>query len=118
MDKPVIALPESVVRASPSHSQRTCFVTNRTQQRLEYEAAYRKERWKVLTPRRDKRRCGSFDEAARDAEDQLQLFGQILAPLARQENAWLKQPAANPYGMGEEREKMKLETVEVLQTIL
>lgn len=71
----------------------------------------------MLTPRRDKRRCGSFDEAARDAEDQLQLFGQILAPLARQENAWLKQPA-NPDGISEERQKMRLETMEVLQTIL
>ncbi len=118
MDQPVIALPESVVRATASHSQRTCFVTNRTQQRPEYEDAYHKERLKVLSSRRQRRRIRSFDEAARDAENQLQLFGQILAPLARQENEWLKQPAATPDGVGEEREKMRLETMEVLQTIL
>ena len=72
----------------------------------------------MLTPRRHKRRSGSFDEASRDAENQLQLFGQILAPLARQENAWLEQPTANPDAIGEEREKMRVETTEVLQTIL
>jgi hypothetical protein len=114
MGQPVITLPKVVVRATPSHTQRTCFVTNGIQQRLEYKEVYRKERLKVLTSRRHKRLSGrSFDEAARDAENQLQLFELILAQLARQENAWLKQN-----GIGDEREKMRSEAVEVLQTVL
>jgi hypothetical protein len=72
----------------------------------------------MLTSRRHKRRSGSFDEAARDAENQLQLFGLVLAQLARKENALLKQPAVNQDGIGKERQTMRLETVEVLQTIL
>ena len=72
----------------------------------------------MVTSRRHIRRSGSFGEAARDAEKQLQLFGLVLAQLARKENALLKQPAANQDGIGEERQTMRLETVEVLQAIL
>ncbi len=113
MERPVISLPEGVVKTTPNQPQKTCFVSARTQQRLEYEDAYRKERLKVLSSRRNKSRSTSFNEAARDAEDQLQLFWQILAQLARRENACLQRD-----GIGEEREKIRLETMEVLQTIL
>jgi hypothetical protein len=58
MERP--ASPGDAVKTTPNQRQRTCFVTARTQHRLEFEDAYRKDRLKVLSSHRHKQRRRSL----------------------------------------------------------
>lgn len=119
MPPSIICVPEGVVRITADGNQRTRFTGLATQQRLGKEDAYRKERLHVLSTRQNNRRHPQdVDKAARDAENQLQLFGLIFAQLARQENELHSQPATGNNSTSKERERMRIDATEILRTIL
>lgn len=119
MQQPVVCLPDSVARTLRKDGRRTRFCTFESQRRLEYEDAYRKGRLKDLTSRQSKSQPSKNSaEAATDAVNQLHLVALILSQLAKQENMLLHQSTAEPDTQNKEKEKIKLETVEILRTIL
>lgn len=84
MPQSVICLPKGVVRTTPEGDLRTCFTSLATQKRLENEDAYSNERLDILSARQiNRRRTKDSHEAAHEAANRLQLFGLILAQLAR-----------------------------------
>ena len=119
MPQSVICVPKGVMRVTPEGNQRARFTSLATQKRLENEDAYRKERSKVFSARqRNRRHAKIIDEAAREAENQLQLFGLIFAQLARQDNELQNQPATGNNTTSRERERLRIEATEVLRTVL
>jgi len=95
------------------------FTSLAAQQRLKTEDAYRKGRLSILCARqRNRRQTKDFDEAAREAENQPQLFGLILAQLARQDNGLQNQQATGNDTTSKEWERVRVEAAEVLRTIL
>ena len=119
MRQPVVCLPDSVVRTVRKDGRRTRFCTFESQKRLEYEDAYRKGRLKDLTSRQSKSQLSkSSAEAATDVVNQLHLVGLIISQLVKQENMLLHQSAAELDTKCKVKEKIKLETVEILRTIL
>lgn len=119
MPESVIRVPKGVVKITSDGNQSARFMSLATQRRLESECAYRKERLKVLSARQRNRRYSKiFEEAAREAENQLQLYSVIFAKLARQENEWQNQPATGNNTTSIERERARTEAIEVLRTIL
>lgn len=68
--------------------------------------------------RQQKQRTKRFHEAARDAENQVQLFAMIFTQLAKQENTAMAQQTAEGNTECEDREKMRLEAMEVIKSVL
>ncbi|TQW01514.1 kinesin light chain [Cordyceps javanica] len=66
----------------------------------------------------NRRPSGKFAEASTDAVNQLHLVGLVLSQLAKQENTLLSQSEAEAEADLKKSEKMKLETAEILRTIL
>lgn len=119
MPQSVICLPKGVVRTPPEGKLRTRFTSLATQKRLENEDAYRKERSDILSARQiNRRQTQDSHEAAREAENRLQLFGLIFAQLARQDNELQNQQATGNDKTSKERERARLEATEVLRTTL
>jgi hypothetical protein len=118
MNQSLVCLPDGVARTTRKDGQRPCFCTFEALQSLVYEYAYRKGRLRDLaSPQSNRRPSGRFAEASTDAVNQLHLVGLILSQLAKQENTLLSQSEAEP-DMRCIKEKMKLETAEILRTIL
>lgn len=97
----------------------SCFVTSGTEERLDNERADRSARMNARASRQRERCLAKCSGAENDdAENQLQLISLILAQLARQENALLELPDGGDSISMKNREKLKLEAMEVLGTIL
>lgn len=95
------------------------FLSHATQQRLEKEDIYRKLMLDDLYARqRVRSHSEAFQQAAQDAENQLLLFGIILAQLARQENALQIQRTATKSSTSEELHRMRRDAADALWTIL
>lgn len=119
MPQSVVCVPKGVARVAPEGHHRARFTSLATQQSLEKEDAYRQERSNILSMRqRNRRHTKDFDEAAREAENQLQLFRLIFAQLARQDNELQNQQATCNGTTSKERERVRIEATEVLRTIL
>lgn len=106
------------MRSTPANCQRARFVTIKAQRRLESENAYHQVKLSSLSCQKgEEQPIGGFYEATRDAEHQLWLLRlTILAQLAQQENSLIDQPAGDD--TKRELEKMRLDTMEILQSIL